>query len=126
MRDHRLSGVNVERTSLVFDAKHSFQHDREFVKFRRLSGLDPFLWTAHVRDARGCRLGVNAADIFVDELRLVPGRLDTSRLCDEGRHKIGRSLPVAVQEYTSLHCYVLPRPVTDTDMAWGTSVGCRE
>jgi hypothetical protein len=86
MRDHGLSGVNVERPLPVLDPQHSLQHNREFVELRGLAGLDPSFGTAHMCDAAGRRLGIDAANVFVNELGLIPCGLDASWLRDESRH----------------------------------------
>ncbi len=87
--DDGLSGGDVERAILVLDAESAFEDDGEFVEGGGLTGLEPSGGAAHVGDAGGCGLGVDASDVFVDEFGLVAGGLDTSGLLDQGRHVLG-------------------------------------
>jgi len=84
--DDGLSGGDVERTILMFDAKRAFENDGEFVEGGSLAGFEPSTGAAHVRDAGRCGLGVDASDVFVDELGFVAGGLDASGLRDQCGH----------------------------------------
>ena len=85
--DHCLSRSHVERTTLVFDTQRPFQHDREFVEGGSLAGLKPSRGAAHVGNAGGGGLGVDAPNVFVDEFGLVAGGLDARGLRDEHWHE---------------------------------------
>ena len=77
-----LTGSNVKRSAFVFHSESSFQDDSEFFERGRLARLTPSGGTAHVGYARGGRMGIDAADVFVDELGLVAGGQDASGLRD--------------------------------------------
>ena len=87
--DDGLSGGDVEGAALVFDAQQALQHDREFVELGRLAGFEPALRAAHVSHAGRGSFGVDAANVFVDELRFVAGRLDARGLGNECGHELG-------------------------------------
>jgi hypothetical protein len=92
--DDGLSGGDVEGSgcsvsAFVFDSQQSFQHDGEFVELGSLTGFEPALRAAHVGDAGGGRLGVDATDVLVDEFGLVAGGGDAGGLCDERGHGFG-------------------------------------
>src|SRR5690606_19495004 len=53
-----------------------------------LAGLLPAAGAAHVGDARGGCLAVDAADVLVDELGFVAGGFDAGGVGDQGRHSI--------------------------------------
>ncbi len=74
--DHSLSGSNIERTRFMFDAQRPFQDDGKFVKGGSLAGLQPPGGAAHVGDAGGGGLGVDASYVLVDECGPVAGGLD--------------------------------------------------
>ena len=82
MGDDRLSGGDIKKPGLVFDAENAFENHSKLVEGGSLAGLEPSCGAAHVRDARRCGLGVDAPDVFVDKLGLVAGGLDTGRLRD--------------------------------------------
>jgi hypothetical protein len=84
--DDGLSGGYVERAGSVLDAQRSFEDDGELVEGRRLAGFEPSGGAAHVRDAGGGSLGVDASDVLVDEFRFVAGGLDARGLRDQGGH----------------------------------------
>jgi len=86
MSNHCLPGDYVERTVLVLDADHPFQHDCELIELGRLAGLEPSLRTAHVGDAGAGRFRGDSSDIFVNEFRLVAGGLNARGLRDECGH----------------------------------------
>src|ERR1700745_59837 len=69
------------------DAQHPFQHNGELVELWSLSRLDPALRTAHVRHAHASRLRIHAADVLVNELRLIPRGLNRGWVRDECWHE---------------------------------------
>src|SRR5579864_4216445 len=86
VRDHSLARAHIKRSAFVRDTQRSFQHNCEFLKLRSLPWLRPSLWASHMSDANARRLRVNPSDIFVDELRLVPRRLNGGWFCNECWH----------------------------------------
>jgi hypothetical protein len=80
--DDGLPGGDVERAGFVLDTKDAFENDGELVEGWGLAGLQPSCRAAHVGNAGGGSLGVDASDVFVDELGFVAGGLDASGLCD--------------------------------------------
>jgi len=84
--DDGLSGGDVERTVLVFNVEGAFENDGEFVEGGSLAGLEPSGGAAHVGDAGGGGFGVDASDIFVDQLGFIAGGLDARGLRDECGH----------------------------------------
>jgi hypothetical protein len=84
--DDGLSGSNLEGTVFVFDAKGAFENHGELVEGGRLSGLEPPGGAAHVGDAGGGGLGVDASYVLVDEFGLVAGGLDARGFGDQSRH----------------------------------------
>ncbi len=80
--DDGLSGGDVEGSIFVFHVQGAFQDDGELVEGGGLAGLAPSRGAAHVGDAgRGCA-GVDASDVFVDELGFVAGGLDAGGVRD--------------------------------------------
>src|SRR5262245_1066464 len=59
--DHRLSRAHVERAAVVFDAKHSSQHDGDLLELGALSGLVPARRRHHARDADATVAGGDAS-----------------------------------------------------------------
>ncbi len=80
--DDGLSGGDVERARFVLDAEGAFEDDGELVEGGSLAGLEPSGGAAHVGDAGGGSLGIDAPNVFVDELGFVAGRLDARGLGD--------------------------------------------
>ena len=76
--DDSLPGFHVEHTSLVRHAERAFEHNAEFIELRRLTRFDPAARTAHVRDAESRFTGDHPSDEFLDDLRFVACRGDTS------------------------------------------------
>ena len=70
----------------MFDPQHAFQHNRELVELGSLAGLEPSLRAAHVGHAGGCRFGVDASNILVDEFGLVACGLNARGLGNESGH----------------------------------------
>lgn len=64
--DYGLSSGHVDGAVLVLDMKRAFQDDSELVEGWSLAGLEPSRGAAHVGDAGGGSLGVDAPDVFVD------------------------------------------------------------
>ena len=50
MRDHSLSGANLQGAAFVFHPQHSLEHDRELIELRSLAGLNPSTWATLVDD----------------------------------------------------------------------------
>jgi hypothetical protein len=69
-------------------AQGALQHDREFVEFRALAGLDPSAWAAHASDAEPVFGGVNAADKLFDDFGFVTGGGDARRRWNKCGHKL--------------------------------------
>ena len=84
--DYSLSGNDIERATSVFDVKCAFEHDSEFIEGGSLARLMPSCRAVHVGHACGCGFGVDASDVFVNELWLVTCGLNASGLRDEGWH----------------------------------------
>src|SRR4029077_1376612 len=86
VRHDRLTRTRIENAFLVFDPEHAFEDDGELLELRLLARLDPATRTPHVGDADLIVFGVYSTDVLVDQLRLVAGGLDPSRLGDQCRH----------------------------------------
>jgi len=84
--DDGLSGEDVERTILVFNVESAFKDNGELVEGRGLPRLEPSSGAAHVSDASGRGLGVDASYVFIDEFWFVAGGLDACRLRDQSGH----------------------------------------
>src|SRR5438552_1607544 len=80
MRDDRLAGANIQNAASVRDPQEPFQDDGELLEFRSLAWLGPTGRTSHVGDAKPNVAGVHSTNVFIDELRLVAGRFNSSRL----------------------------------------------
>ena len=83
----RLPGTDVEAAAPGLDMERAAQHHRVLVELRRLSGLDPAGGAGHAGEAQLRVSGVDPAEEFFDELRLVARRLDHGGLVEEGRHE---------------------------------------
>src|SRR5581483_7651691 len=68
------------------NAQHAAQHERVFIKLRRLARLNPTAGTAHVGDAELSIAGVYAADKFLDDFGFVAGGLDAGRFLNQCWH----------------------------------------
>src|SRR3954451_1411630 len=79
VRNDRLSRLDVESAAMAFDPQETFENQGVFVELRSLPGLNPAFRAPHMGYADAGGGGVHPADVFVDELRLVAGRLDSSR-----------------------------------------------
>lgn len=88
VRDHGLTGTHIHGATLVRHAQHALQNDGELIKLGRLPRLHPAGGAAHVRDADGAMPAIDPADELVDQLGLVPRRLDACRRGDQRRHVI--------------------------------------
>src|SRR5690349_7318843 len=75
----------------MFHAQHAPQHNGELFKLRPLSRLLPSCRAPHVRHAHSCRARVHPADVLVNDLRLVPSRLNSLRIADQRRHSASSS-----------------------------------
>ena len=84
--DDGLSGGDIEGSIFVFNVQRAFEDDREFLEGGSLAGLEPSGGAAHVGDAGGGRAGVDASDVFVDELGFVAGGLNAGGVRDQGGH----------------------------------------
>jgi len=80
--DDGLSRDDVERPILVFHAEGTLEDNCELVEGRSLARFEPAGGAAHVGNAGGGGLGVDEADVFVDELGFVAGGLDAGRMRD--------------------------------------------
>jgi hypothetical protein len=89
--DHRLSGGDVECASCVLHAQRAFENDRELIELGSLAGLDPSLRAAHVRDAGRRRFGIDASDVFINQLGFVACGWNTCWLRDKCRHRFRTS-----------------------------------
>jgi len=87
MSDDCLSGMNIERPSLVLYSERSLQNDGELVELGSLPGLEPSLGAAHVGDTGSGCPGIHPSDIFVDDFWFVSGSLNTRGLRDECGHR---------------------------------------
>jgi len=76
MGDHGLARRNIERSSLMADAKPPVENDGVLLKLRGLSRLLPACGAAHVRHTDAIFLRIHAANVFVDDLGQVACRLD--------------------------------------------------
>ena len=96
--DDGLAGGYVERGGLsfrisVFDAQHTFQHDSEFVELGSLAGFNPSSGAAHMGHTGRRGLGINAANVFVNQFGFVAWGRDACGLRDETGHDfLGRGL----------------------------------
>src|SRR5690349_17923152 len=86
MCDHGLSGVDVDRASLMQDAQHAIKDIWKLIRFRTLTRLLPSGRAAHMRDACSLRVAIPTPDIFVDDLWLRPSRFYPCRLRDQSWH----------------------------------------
>jgi hypothetical protein len=93
MDDDGLPSRDFQSALFVLDAQPTLQNNREFVELGRLAGLDPSLGAAHVRHAGRGGFGIDAADVFVDQLGFVACRLNPSGLRDECGHGVGLRAP---------------------------------
>jgi hypothetical protein len=84
--DHSLSGMHVKASALMLESQQSLEHDRELYEFRPLTRLNPTFRATHVCNASRGGSSVHAANVFVDDLGLVPRSFDPSRLRNQGGH----------------------------------------
>lgn len=75
MRNDRLPGSHLDHAFFVAHVQASAQDQREFFEFGSLSGFFPTGRTAHVGHANAAFPAVQPADIFVNDLGKIPGRL---------------------------------------------------
>ena len=84
LRDNGLAGFYMSRSAFVLDYHFARQHQREFLEIGALAWLGPSGGTAHVRDA-GMRIaGIDAANVFIEDLSLRNGNAGWS--FDQSRH----------------------------------------
>src|SRR5207302_4033009 len=81
-----LAGVDVDALGFGCDAEHAAQHQRIFVEFGSLAGLDPASRTLHLGDTYTGGGGVDPTDELADDLRLVAGGFDDARRGNQGWH----------------------------------------
>src|SRR5580704_6436124 len=87
MRDDRLACGYVHLTVLVPHSHGALEHQGELIEFGSLSGFFPALRAAHVGDAYAGRLGVDASNVFIDELGLGSHGGNASGLRYQGGHE---------------------------------------
>jgi hypothetical protein len=87
MCNHSLAWRYVHLAALVLHSHHSFQHDGEFVEFRRLSGFFPTLRAAHVGDADAGSFAVDASNEFIDPFGFGSSGGYAGGLCYESWHQ---------------------------------------
>ena len=83
IRDDGLPGMDIERATLEFDAKHAFQHDRIFIEIRSLARLGPAGRAAHMGNAERLGIRINPSDVLIDEFRFRAGGGDARRLFNQ-------------------------------------------
>src|SRR5688572_14732428 len=76
MRNDGLPSAHLEGLVSSLDAKHALQNNRELIKLRFLTRLYPTCRTLHACNAGRGGLAVHAANVLLDDLRLVAGGLD--------------------------------------------------
>src|SRR5215471_20620783 len=86
MGDDSLPSLHLETSPLMLNSQHSLQYNRELYEFRRLPRFNPTFRAAHMCNARGRGPAVHAANVFVDDFRLVSRSFDPSRLRDKSGH----------------------------------------
>lgn len=83
MRNDRLPGSHLDNALFVAHVQASAQDQREFFEFGSLSGFFPTGRTAHVGNANAAFPAVQPANIFVNNLGKIPGRLHARGLSYE-------------------------------------------
>src|ERR1700691_1544809 len=76
MGDDGLAGGDIDLAGFMLHTEGAAQDDGVFVKFWSLTRLFPSLGAAHLGYADGGGIGVDTADEFFNDLRLVSGGLD--------------------------------------------------
>src|SRR6266545_782732 len=93
---HRLSGPDLESSTIVLHAHHAAEHDGDLFELRPLPGLAPSGGRDHPGDAHSGVAGVHPAGILLDPLRRLPRRLDDRRSFDELWHAASLGLGTEV------------------------------
>jgi hypothetical protein len=86
MRDDGLTRLDIIHIGLGGDAEKTSQHDRVFVKLRRLAWFNPPGGAFHPRYAYDSGTRIDMAHEFLDYLRHIACRLDHGRRRNEFRH----------------------------------------
>ena len=86
MRDEGLACGYVDFSGFVMDSQGAAQDQRVLVKLRSLARFLPAFRTVHVSHADFGGRGMDSADVFFNDLRLVAGGFDARGMGNQGWH----------------------------------------
>ena len=89
---NRLTGLNIQGSTLVLNTNQAVQHDRDLLKIRALTRFHPPLWRHHSRHAHLFVTAVDASGVLFDAFGKIAGGLNNSGSFDESGHTVSGTI----------------------------------